>query len=141
MKSMPSNVTKVSAGTVGAAPIVLRALFDKTFSPSDYGQFVPLAEGVGILPLYGRRPNGEPLPNGGPSAALLKYAPGSSVPAHHHPGYEHVFILSGSQRDERGVYPRGTCLISAPGSGHAVSSDDGCIALAIWNEPVVFDNI
>lgn len=123
-----------------AGPIVLRALFDKSFSPSDYGQFVPLAEGVAILPLYGRRDNGQPLPNGGPSAAILKYAPGASVPAHRHPGYEHVFILSGSQRDERGVYPQGTCLISAPGTGHTVTSDDGCIALAIWNEPVVFDH-
>jgi hypothetical protein len=123
-----------------ASPIVLRALFDKTFSPTDYGHFVPLAEGVAILPLYGRRPNGEALPHGGPSAAFLKYAPGASVPAHRHPGYEHIIILSGSQRDERGVYPRGTCLISAPGTKHAVTSDDGCIALAIWNKPVVFED-
>jgi hypothetical protein len=130
---------RASADRSDTGAIVLRALFDKAFCPSEYGQFVPLAEGVTILPLYGRRPNGEALPNGGPSAAFLKYAPGASVPAHHHPGYEHIFILSGSQRDERGVYPRGTCLISAPGTGHFVTSDEGCIALAIWNEPVVFD--
>jgi ChrR Cupin-like domain len=121
------------------SPIVLRALFDATFSPLEYGQFVPLAEGVTILPLYGRAADGDALPSGGPSAAFLKYLPGAAVPAHRHPGYEHIIILSGSQRDERGVYPRGSCLISAPGTKHAVSSDDGCIALAIWNEPVVFE--
>jgi hypothetical protein len=140
VKQEPTIVGKTPGEKPEVTPIVLRALFDKTFSPSEYGQFLPLAEGVTILPLYGRRADGEALPNGGPSAAFLKYLPGASVPAHRHPGYEHIIILSGSQRDERGVYPRGTCLISAPGTKHAVSSDDGCIALAIWNEPVVFEN-
>lgn len=118
------------------SPLVLSALFDGV-NPLQYGDFHPLAEGVAILPLYGRGPRGE-APKRGPSAAFLKYSPGASVPAHQHPGYEHILILQGSQRDERGVYGRGTCLVSPPGTKHAVTSDDGCLALAIWNEPVEF---
>lgn len=117
-------------------PLVLSALFDGV-NPSQYGEFYPLAEGVAILPLYGRGPRGE-SPEHGPSAAFLRYSPGASVPAHEHPGYEHILILQGSQRDERGVYGRGTCLVSPPGTRHSVTSDDGCLALAIWNEPVAF---
>jgi hypothetical protein len=120
----------------GSTPLVLSSLFDGV-NPAQYGEFYPLAEGVLILPLYGRGPRGE-SPKGGPSAAFLKYSPGASVPAHQHPGYEHILILQGSQRDERGVYGRGTCLVSPPGTRHSVTSDDGCLALAIWNEPVEF---
>lgn len=118
------------------SPLVLHSLFDAV-NVAQYGEFHPLTEGVAILPLYGRGPQGE-APNGGPSAAFLRYSPGASVPAHRHPGYEHILILQGSQRDERGVYRRGTCVVSPPGTQHAVVSDDGCLALAIWNEPVEF---
>jgi hypothetical protein len=117
-------------------PLVLSALFGGVNLPQ-YGEFFQLAEGVAILPLYGRGPRGE-SPERGPSAAFLRYSPGASVPAHEHPGYEHILILEGSQRDERGVYPRGTCLVSPPGTRHSVVSDEGCLALAIWNEPVEF---
>ena len=73
----------------------------------------------------------------GPAAALLKYAPGATVPAHDHSGYEHIIVLSGSQQDERGVYPTGTLVINPPGSGHTVTSEAGCIVLIIWEKPVV----
>ena len=60
------------------------------------------------------------------------------MPAHEHVAYEHIVVLRGSQRDERGVYGPGSCLIHPAGSSHAIVSDTGCVVLAIWNAPVVF---
>lgn len=91
----------------------------------------PFREGVSIVRLYGDGTTGH-------SAALLRYAPGASVPRHEHTGIEQIFVLSGSQRDDHGTYLAGTCLISAPATRHAVASDDGCVVLATWHSPVRF---
>lgn len=85
----------------------------------------PLRPGVEFHALYGE-------PGHGPAAALLRYAPGASVPEHRHLDYEHILVLHGAQRDERGMYEAGTLLVSPPGSRHAVVSDAGCMVLAIW---------
>jgi anti-sigma factor ChrR (cupin superfamily) len=90
-----------------------------------------LRPGVDFHALYGR-------PGQGPAAALLRYAPGARVPSHRHGGSEHILVLAGSQRDENGVYPAGTLLVSPPGSRHAVVSDEGCLVLAIWAGPLAF---
>lgn len=82
--------------------------------------------------LYGDGAAGEPV------ASVLRYAPGARVPYHRHDGYEHVYILSGSQRDRRGTYRPGTLVINPPGTTHDVVSDDGCTVLLIWERPVVF---
>jgi anti-sigma factor ChrR (cupin superfamily) len=74
----------------------------------------------------------------GASAALLRYAPGARVPEHTHQGFEHVFVLEGEQSDDRGSYPAGTLIVNPPGSGHAVFSKNGCVALLIWQKPVQF---
>jgi biuret amidohydrolase len=93
----------------------------------------PFRAGVEILPL-----SGSGIPNGAHSA-LLRYQPGASVPRHTHSGYEHIYVLAGSQIDDKGHYRRGDLLISPPGTSHAVSSPEGCVVLAIWEKPVVFD--
>lgn len=115
--------------------VVLRDLFEN-FKPEAYGEFVPLHPGVEILPLYGIAGDGKHLSSTEPSAALLRYAPGARVPRHEHLGFEHIIVLSGQQADALGHYPRGTCVISPPGSDHAVVSEEGCIVLAIWVRPV-----
>ena len=74
----------------------------------------------------------------GPTASILRYAPGANVPYHRHGGHEHVFVLAGSQRDERGTYRAGTLVINPPGTRHDVVSDDGCTVLLIWERPVTF---
>jgi len=84
--------------------------------------------GVEIYRLYGD--------SEGPSAALLRYVPGAQVPHHDHTGYEHIFVLSGSQRDRHQTYPAGSLVINAPGTDHAVASDEGCLVLVIWERPV-----
>jgi anti-sigma factor ChrR (cupin superfamily) len=85
--------------------------------------------------LYGGPESPDPA---GPTAALLRYAPGSAIPHHFHPAYEHIIVLQGSQRDERDSYGAGACLIHGQDTGHTVASDEGCVVLAIWNAPVRF---
>jgi anti-sigma factor ChrR (cupin superfamily) len=91
--------------------------------------WTPLRPGIEMFRLYG-----DPPANGG--AALLRYAPGASLPAHRHSGYEHIFVLAGAQSDERGRYPAGTLVVNPPGSGHSVSSAEGCIVLISWEHGV-----
>lgn len=92
-------------------------------------QWQPFREGVEIYPLYGDRIQG-------PSAALLRYQSGAAVPTHTHQGFEHVFVLSGSQSDSSGSYDTGTFVINPPQTYHSVKSDAGCIVLIIWEKPV-----
>lgn len=91
----------------------------------------PFREGVTIHRLHGGQ-------DGGPAAALLRYAPGASVPRHEHTGWEYLLVLSGAQEDERGTYERGAFTINPPGTRHDVRSPHGCIVLAIWEKPVRF---
>jgi anti-sigma factor ChrR (cupin superfamily) len=89
----------------------------------------PLCPGVDIYQLY---KDGED----GAMAALLRYQPGASVPLHDHRGFEHIFVLSGSQTDQNGEHQAGTLVINPPHSNHSVISQSGCIVLAIWEKPV-----
>ena len=89
----------------------------------------PFRPGVKIHRLYGDGKQG-------PSAALLKYEPGATVPNHLHAGYEHVVVLSGSQSDRQGQHTVGTLVINPPGSQHNIVSEAGCIVLIIWEKPV-----
>lgn len=91
----------------------------------------PFRPGIDISRLYGDGQHG-------PAAALLRYQPGASVALHHHTGYEHVFVLAGSQTDQNGVHGAGTLVINPPGSRHRVVSDHGCLVLVIWEKPIVF---
>jgi anti-sigma factor ChrR (cupin superfamily) len=93
----------------------------------------PFRPGVDIYPLV-ERPEG-----GSPAVALLRYQPGAAVPAHQHPGHEHIFVLAGAQEDENGRYVAGSVLVSQPGSGHTVRSPEGCVVLAIWEQPARFE--
>ena len=88
----------------------------------------PFRPGVDIYRLYGGQE--------GAAAALLRYQPGASVPRHDHTGFEHIFVLSGSQTDQNGEHQAGTLVINPPSTNHSVISHAGCIVLAIWEKPV-----
>ena len=78
-------------------------------------------------------------PQGGvAAAALLRYRAGASIPDHLHTGDEHIIVLSGSQRDERGTYVRGATIFNAAGSTHNVFSPEGCVVGVFWEKPVRF---
>ena len=94
----------------------------------DYAAFAfePFREGVEICHL--RRSD--------PAVALLRYAPGASVPRHRHTGLETILVLEGTQSDERGQYETGSLVLNPAGSEHSVWSDPGCVVLIQWERPV-----
>ncbi len=87
--------------------------------------------GVDIYRLYG---DGQT----GPTAALLRFRPGGRVPLHEHTGYEHIFVLAGSQVDENSKAETGSLIINPPGTSHSILRSEGCIVLAIYEKPVKF---
>ena len=74
----------------------------------------------------------------GPAAALMRFQPGGEVSLHHHVGFEHIIVLSGSQNDEDGHLEAGSLMIHQPGTSHSISSKEGCIVLAIYEKRVSF---
>lgn len=88
----------------------------------------PFREGVDIAPIL----------TGEPAVALLRYAPGSGVPAHRHRGLETILVLEGEQSDERGTYAAGSLILNPEGSSHRVWSEPGCVVLIQWTRPVEF---
>jgi anti-sigma factor ChrR (cupin superfamily) len=92
---------------------------------------MPFREGIEIKRLFRH-------PETGYEVAMLRYAPGAAAPAHLHAADEHVYVLAGSQRDERGCYPAGSYIYNAVGTSHSVHSDEGCIVLIHWLAPVEF---
>lgn len=78
------------------------------------------------------------LCEGEPGIAVLRYAPGASVPLHIHPDVEMILVLDGAQSDASGTYRAGDVVINPPGSQHSVFSDEGCVVLLTWSKPVVF---
>ena len=91
----------------------------------------PFRERIEVHRLYGDG-------TAGASAVLLRYQPGGRVPWHEHVGHEHILVLAGSQRDESGTAGTGSLVINRPGSAHSVVSEDGCIVLVIYEQPVRF---
>jgi len=111
-------------------PIVLKGIFTDIDTLEKTFDWKPFRPGVEIARIYNS-------PENGPSAAFLKYQPGASVPLHMHGGYEHIFILKGTQLDRSGEHGAGTMIINPPGSSHNVTSPNGCIVLIIWDKPVI----
>jgi len=89
-------------------------------------EFGPFREGVEICTLLA----------GEPAVALLRYAPGASVPKHLHRGLETILVLEGMQSDERGDYPVGSLVLNPEGTVHSVRSEEGCVVLIQWDRPV-----
>ena len=93
--------------------------------------FEPFREGVEAAWLYRS-------PDGGPASAVLRYAPGARIPRHRHAGWEQVILLSGSQGDADGVVRAGGVAINPPGTEHDVYSEEGCLALLVWEkQPII----
>jgi anti-sigma factor ChrR (cupin superfamily) len=88
--------------------------------------FEPFREGVEICRLSA----------GEPEVALLRYAPGATIPPHRHRGLETVLVLDGAQSDERGTYNVGALTVNPVGFVHSVASEAGCVVLIQWAKPV-----
>ena len=79
-----------------------------------------LVEGLEVLPLHA---------HGSEQVALVRWAPGSTFPAHGHPGGEEILVLEGVFQDDQGRCPAGSWLRHPPGSAHRPWSESGC---TIW---------
>lgn len=108
-------------------PLIIKDLVATVADP--LLQWEPFREHIEIHRLYS-------VP-GGASAAFLRYAPGASLYRHQHLGYEHIYVIRGSQTDDNGRHDAGTLVINPPGSSHTVTSREGCTVLAIWERAVV----
>src|SRR5260221_3673865 len=75
----------------------------------------------------------------GAAAAVIRFEPGARVPAHEHCGFEHIFVLQGSQTDENGKLNSGGLMVHAPGTRHSIFSEEGCLVLAIYEKRPEFD--
>jgi anti-sigma factor ChrR (cupin superfamily) len=122
----------ISASSANAWPDISSLVFpdlSALVADPDALDWQPFRTGIRIHRLYGD--------GSGASAALLRYEPGAKVPMHEHTGYEHIFVLVGSQCDRNGTHQAGSLVINFPGSRHDVTSPEGCIVLAVWEKPVV----
>ena len=106
-------------------PLHFPRLLPENWATADFKPFRP---GVEMARLY----------DGPPDIALLRYAPGASVPAHLHHGLELILVLSGSQSDDNGTYRAGALVVNPAGTTHRVWSEDGCVVLIQWTLPVAF---
>jgi quercetin dioxygenase-like cupin family protein len=74
----------------------------------------------------------------GQSAALVRFEPGSSFPAHDHPAGEEVYIVEGAVQIGRHQLKAGDYLYTPPGGKHAAKSETGCVFYVTLPKPVVF---
>ena len=71
---------------------------------------------------------------------MLRYKPGARGPRHRHAGWERVILISGSQADARGLLKAGDVALNAPGTEHDVYSEEGCVALLVWErQPIILE--
>lgn len=61
------------------------------------------------------------------ATSIVRYAPNSFFPGHHHPGGEEILVLSGIFSEGGGHYPAGWYLRNPPGSSHQPSSKSGAL--------------
>jgi len=95
------------------------------------GGWEPFREGIQIRRIWGDS-------RAGASVALLRYEAGARGPKHRHVGSEIIYVIAGSQSDERGTYAAGSLVVNPDGDEHSVWSDEGCVVLIVWERPIEF---
>ncbi|MDE0718887.1 MAG: cupin domain-containing protein, partial [Rhodospirillaceae bacterium] len=70
----------------------------------------------------------------------LKWQPGASLPFHKHPEIEQSYVIEGSFYDHDGICRAGEFVWRHPGSFHQTHTDEGCVLLAVYRKPNVFQN-
>ena len=90
-------------------------------------------DGIEIKVLYENKAEGE-------MTCLLKWQPGASLPFHKHPEIEQSYVIEGSFYDHDGICRAGEYVWRHPGSFHQTHTDEGCVLLAVYRKPNVFQN-
>ena len=51
-----------------------------------------------------------------------------------------MIVISGSQSDAQGLLKAGDVALNAPGAEHDVFSEEGCLALLVWErQPIILE--
>lgn len=67
------------------------------------------------------------------ATSIVRYAPGSNFPSHHHPGGEEILVLAGAFSEGDVHHGPGSYLRNPPGSAHQPSSAEGAlIFVKLW---------
>jgi anti-sigma factor ChrR (cupin superfamily) len=74
----------------------------------------------------------------GLSTALVKFAPGATLPDHEHVELEQTFVLEGSLEDQEGAATAGNYVWRPAGSRHDAHAPNGCLALSFFLRPNKF---
>ena len=74
----------------------------------------------------------------GLSTALVRFAPGASLPDHEHVELEQTFVLEGSLEDQEGAATVGNYVWRPAGSRHDAHAPNGCLALSFFLKPNKF---
>lgn len=72
----------------------------------------------------------------GAGTFIIKMEPGTSYPAHVHPGGEEVFVIEGSMNVGGDRLSPGDYLFTPPGGAHAAATEKGCSFLVVLPEPI-----
>jgi anti-sigma factor ChrR (cupin superfamily) len=74
----------------------------------------------------------------GLSTALVRFAPGATLPDHEHVELEQTFVLEGSLEDGEGAATVGNYVWRPAGSRHDAHAPNGCLALSFFLKPNKF---
>jgi len=74
----------------------------------------------------------------GLSTALVRFAPGATLPDHEHVELEQTYVLEGSLEDHEGVATAGNYVWRPAGSRHDAYAPKGCLALSFFLRPNKF---
>ena len=71
--------------------------------------------------------------------ALFRWQPGARLPMHEHVDFEQTYVIEGSLCDHEGECKAGDYVWRPPGSRHEAWSPQGCLLLAIFLKPNIFE--
>ena len=77
----------------------------------------------------------------GLSTALVRFAPGATLPDHEHVELEQTFVLEGSLEDQEGAATVGNYVWRPAGSRHDAHAPNGCLALSFFLKPNKFFDV
>jgi anti-sigma factor ChrR (cupin superfamily) len=77
----------------------------------------------------------------GLSTALVRFAPGATLPDHEHVELEQTYVLEGSLEDHEGVATAGNYVWRPAGSRHDAYAPKGCLALSFFLRPNKFFDV
>jgi anti-sigma factor ChrR (cupin superfamily) len=67
--------------------------------------------------------------------ALVRFAPGATLPDHEHVELEQTWVLEGALEDDQGVVTAGNYVWRPAGSRHDARAPKGCLTLSFFLKP------